>query len=86
MAKPIILEVEGFAAKFVKQANAGICIEPENAEQLAQSIENLADNLQLCRSLGQAGRKYVMKHNDRDSLANEYLTIIASSSGSANER
>ncbi len=86
MAKPIILGVEGFAAKFVKQANAGICIEPENAEQLAQSVENLADDPELCQSLGQAGRKYVLKHNDRDSLANEYLDIAVCFSSSANER
>jgi len=76
MAKPIILGVEGFAAEFLKQANAGICIEPENAEQLAQSVENLADDPQLCQSLGKAGREYVVKHHDRDSLANEYLDII----------
>jgi glycosyltransferase involved in cell wall biosynthesis len=76
MAKPIILGVEGFAAEFVKQANAGTCIEPENAEQLAQSVEKLADSPQLCQSLGQAGRKYVMKHHNRDNLANEYLDII----------
>jgi len=76
MAKPIILGVEGFAAEFVKQANAGICIEPENAEQLAQSVENLADDPDLCQSLGQAGREYVVKHHDWDSLANKYLDII----------
>lgn len=86
MAKPIILGIEGFAAEFVKQANAGTCIEPENAEQLAQSIENLADNPQLCQSLGQAGREYVMKYHNRDSLANEYLDIAVRFSSSANER
>ncbi len=76
MAKPIVLGIEGFAAEFVKQANAGICIEPENAEQLAQEVKNLADDSQLCQLLGQAGREYVMKHHNRDSLANEYLDII----------
>jgi glycosyltransferase involved in cell wall biosynthesis len=76
MAKPIILGLDSFAAEFVKQANAGICIEPENAEQLAQTVEKLADDPKLCQLLGQAGRKYVMKHHNRDSLANKYLDII----------
>ena len=76
MAKPIIIGVAGFATEIVKRANAGICIEPENAEQLAQEVKNLADDSQLCQSLGQAGREYVMKHHNRDSLANEYLDII----------
>lgn len=85
MAKPIILGVEGFAAEFLKQANAGICIEPENAEQLAQAAERLADNPQLCQSLGQAGREYVMKHYNRDNLANEYLDIITRFSNPVNK-
>lgn len=76
MAKPIIIGVAGFATEIVKRANAGICIEPENAEQLAQEVKNLADDPQLCQLLGQAGREYVMKHHNRDSLANEYLDII----------
>lgn len=76
IAKPIILGVDGSASEFLRQAKAGICIEPENAEQLAKEVEALADDPQLCRSLGQAGREYVMKHHNRDSLANEYLDTI----------
>jgi glycosyltransferase involved in cell wall biosynthesis len=86
MAKATILGVEGYAAQFLKEANAGICIEPENAEQLAEAVENLADDPQLCRSLGQAGYEYVTKHHDRDSLANEYLDTIVRFSNSANRR
>jgi len=63
-----------------------MCIEPENAEQLTQAVEKLADNPQLCRSLGQSGREYVMEHHDRDSLANEYLDSIVRFSNSANRR
>ena len=76
MAKPTILGVEGYAAQFLREADAGICIEPENAEQLAEAVESLADDPQLCRSLGQAGHKYVTKHHDRDNLASEYLDTI----------
>jgi len=77
MAKPIILGVDGCAAEFLKQAKAGICIEPENSEQLAQAVEKLADDPELCYSFGKAGREYVMKYYNRDNLANEYLDIIA---------
>lgn len=77
MAKPVILGVEGHAADFIKQSNAGICIEPENAEQLTQAVETLADNPKLSDSLGMAGYEYVKKHHNRDNLANNYLNIIA---------
>jgi len=86
IAKPIILGVEGYAAEFLKKANAGTCIEPENAEHLVQSVENLADDPDRCRSLGQAGHEYVMKHHNRDDLANEYLDIAARFTNAGSER
>jgi glycosyltransferase involved in cell wall biosynthesis len=76
MAKPIILGVEGYAAEFIKRANAGICIEPENAQQLFEAVLKLAEDPSLCRSLGQAGREYVMKHYDRDLVARNYQDVI----------
>jgi len=76
MAQPIILGVEGYAAQFLKEANAGICIEPENAEQLAEAVEHLADNSKLCRLYGQSGYEYVTKYYNRDQLANKYIDII----------
>jgi len=76
MAQPIILGVEGYAAQFLKEANAGICIEPENAEQLVEAVEHLADNSKLCRLYGQSGYEYVKKYYNRDQLANKYIDII----------
>lgn len=76
MAKPIILGVEGYAADLVRKANAGICIEPENAEQLFNAVVKLAENPELRRSLGQAGHEYIVKHYDRDLIARDYHNVI----------
>jgi len=76
MAKPIVLGVEGCAADMVNSARAGICIEPESAEQLVAALERLADDRELCREFGQAGHKYVMKRYDHDKLARKYLDAI----------
>ena len=76
MAQPIILGVEGYAAQFLKEANAGICIEPENAEQLAQAVMYLADNPKICKSLGKSGYEYVTKYYNREHLANKYIDMI----------
>ena len=76
MAKPIILGVEGYAANLVRRANAGICIEPENAEQLVSAVVELAEDPILRRALGQAGHEYVMKHYDRDMNAKDYENVI----------
>jgi hypothetical protein len=76
MARPIILGVEGEAAQLVDKAGGGICIEPENAEQLVDAILRLADDPQLRQQLGQSGHDYIVEHFDRDKLANDYLEVI----------
>jgi len=76
MARPVLLGIEGCAADLVNSAKAGICIEPENAEQLVAALERLADNRDLCHEFGQAGHEYVVTHYDRDNLARNYLDII----------
>ncbi len=85
MAKPIILGVEGFAAKLIQEANCGICIEPENAEELVSAMEQLANDPELRRRLGENGKKYVLTHYDREKLAEQYcdliLTLLRSSNG-----
>jgi glycosyltransferase involved in cell wall biosynthesis len=76
MGKPIVLGVEGFAANLLHQAAGGVCIEPENAEQLAHAVERLADDRAWGRRLGDAGRRHVLRHFDRDELSNDYLAVI----------
>ncbi len=76
MAKPIILGVEGSAAEIVRNAGAGICIEPENPAQLACAVKTLAANRQLAKSMGKSGHAYVTTHYDRDVLSQDYLHTL----------
>jgi len=77
MRKAIVLGVEGCAAELVRQAGAGVCIEPENAEQLAAAVETLAEDPQLQQAYAASGYDYVTKHFSRETLAAEYLRIVA---------
>jgi glycosyltransferase involved in cell wall biosynthesis len=76
MAKPIVLGVEGFAAEVVSKAGAGICIEPENAEQLVAAVLRLAADRELARSLGRAGSERIAAAFDYAELAREYAELI----------
>jgi glycosyltransferase involved in cell wall biosynthesis len=76
MAKPIILGVKGCAAKFLNEANAGICMEPENEHDLVAAIEKLAADRQLAESFGRSGQAYVRKNFDRDKLSRDYFNVI----------
>ncbi|CAN5204108.1 glycosyltransferase family 4 protein [soil metagenome] len=70
IGKPILLGVEGEAKElFIDEANGGLFFEPENAQQLADSIITLYNNRQLAASLGNNGKQYVYSHFRRDKIA-----------------
>jgi glycosyltransferase involved in cell wall biosynthesis len=76
MKKPILLGVRGHAERLVRDANAGICIEPENEQELVDALIRLADDPGLCAQLGNSGHEYVLKHFDRDELSSRYLDLL----------
>lgn len=76
MAKPIILGVEGESAEIIRTAQAGICIEPEQADDLAAGVLELSQNPALCQQLGRNGRTYVVEHFDRTVLARALSSLI----------
>jgi glycosyltransferase involved in cell wall biosynthesis len=75
-ARPLVLGVEGQARKIVEAAQAGVCIQPENAKELAQAVLRLAADSALRKSLGNNGRKYILKHFSRQQTATTYLDVL----------
>ena len=76
MAKPVILGVEGESAELIQTAQAGICIAPEQADELAGWVLKLSCEPELCQQLGRNGRTYVVKHFDRAVLAKKMSALI----------
>jgi len=83
MQKPIVLGVEGEASGLVTAAGAGICIEPENAQQLAQAVRSLCDDSERYEQLAQSGAHFVRAHFDRRRLAAVYLEVFTGLLGAA---
>jgi colanic acid biosynthesis glycosyl transferase WcaI len=75
--RPVILGVEGQAQEIVEAARAGICIEPENPQQLAAAILKLKSDAQLTRTLGINGRDYIVRNLSREQTAHDYEGILA---------
>jgi colanic acid biosynthesis glycosyl transferase WcaI len=60
--KPIVMAVEGDAADMVKVAEAGICIKPENAEELAKVMISISQmSPEILTRMGEAGKAYYDK-------------------------
>lgn len=73
---PIVLAVEGEAEKLINDAKAGITVEPENSQDIAQAILKLYNDEELRRSLGQNGRKYVIENYSRESITRKLEKIL----------
>lgn len=76
MRKPIVLGVQGHAARILENAQAGITVRPENPEDLADAMIELADDPERRETLGEAGYRYVVKSHNRDFLAKQYLETL----------
>ena len=75
-ARPVIVGVDGQARKIIEDAQAGICVEPENPEQIASAIIQLSSSIDLRELLGRNGRRYIAQHFSRDKTAGNYLAVL----------
>ena len=75
-ARAVVLGVDGQARKIVEEARAGIFVEPENPQALAETLIQLAGQPELRESLGRNGRSYILQHFSRQSTATAYLGVL----------
>jgi len=76
MERPIVLAVDGESREIVEEGGCGICIEPENVEELVGTLRRLNGDKGLAERLGRNGRRFVERHYNRDVLAGNYLDLI----------
>ena len=75
-ARPVILGVDGQARQIIEAAGAGLVIEPENSDALAQAVVQLAANRELGLALGKKGREYIIENFSRGRTAEKFLRIL----------
>jgi len=76
-ARPLILGVEGEARAAVQDAQAGLCVRPEDPDALSQAILQLYHNPERADRMGQNGREYVRRNFCRDKLAQRYMDVLS---------
>jgi len=86
MKCPIILGVEGEARSLLVEADAGIAITPESAEELAAAVVRLAENPALAGQLGVQGHAHVRDHYDRARIAGRYLDLLKEAAAAGHRR
>ncbi|MES2382073.1 MAG: glycosyltransferase family 4 protein [Bacteroidota bacterium] len=74
--KPILMAIDGVSRELVEEANGGIYVEPENAQDFADKIKIYLNNRDLLQQQGESGYQFALNHFDRTHLANKYLEEI----------
>lgn len=71
---PIIaaFDTDGELAELLNHSGAGVCVEPENAEKLAEAIVRMKDSAE--KPLG--GREYVCRHADKKLCVAKYVEVL----------
>jgi glycosyltransferase involved in cell wall biosynthesis len=74
--RPIVLGVEGETRDIIERAGCGIPIEPENPEELAAAVRQLAERPELAREMGAKGLACVVREYDRRVLAARFADVL----------
>jgi glycosyltransferase involved in cell wall biosynthesis len=74
--KPILMAIDGVSRDLVEQADAGVFVQPENAEDFARKIQFYILNPEIIKVQGDNGYVYAKTHFDRTILASSYLDNI----------
>lgn len=64
VGKPIICCAEGEPAKYIRDSNSGVIVNPENPRELAQAIKYLFANAEIAQQMGENGRRFVEREVD----------------------
>lgn len=76
--RPVVIGIDGVARQLVEEAGGGLFAEPENPRMFVDQVLRLKSSPELCRQMGQSGRRYVLEHFDRAKLARRYLELLSS--------
>ena len=75
-ARPVILGVDGQAREIMERAQAGIFIEPGNADALVDAVNRLHADAYLRETLGSNGRRHIVEHFSREQTAATYIEVL----------
>ena len=81
--RPVVAAIseKSEAARYIREANCGLVVPPENPAALVQGILELKQNLMLRKEMGMNGRAYAEAHFTRDKVLQCYDAFFRPWSG-----
>ncbi len=74
--KPVLINVPGWLGEMIEKNKCGRCLEATRPEMLADTLEELAANPELCRQMGNNARELAEREFDRAKLANLFENVL----------
>jgi glycosyltransferase involved in cell wall biosynthesis len=76
--KPVLINVPGWLGETIEKHNCGKCVDSNRPQNLADALEELADNPQMCREMGINARSLAEQKFSRAKLADCFETVLLS--------
>ena len=73
---PVICQIDGVIREVVEENQAGIFVEPGDAQALADAVLRLAKAPEDCMKMGENGRRAIMEKFNRDKAAEQLEEIF----------
>jgi glycosyltransferase involved in cell wall biosynthesis len=74
--KPVLINVPGWLGETVEQNHCGRSLDPHRPEALADAMQELADQPELCRQMGNNARALAEREFDRRILADRLERVL----------
>jgi glycosyltransferase involved in cell wall biosynthesis len=79
--KPVLINVPGWLGETIENNNCGKCVDSHHPQTLANALEELADNPQMCRDMGSNARSLAEQKFSRAKLAENLNSILLAVTG-----
>jgi colanic acid biosynthesis glycosyl transferase WcaI len=82
-ARPVVALVNdrSEAAEVIRQSGCGIVVPPAEPQLFAAALARLSDEPALRRAMGDAGRRYVQRHFDKEAVLDSWIAVLSQALG-----
>ena len=74
--KPVLINVPGWLGEMIEKNDCGRSLDPHRPETMADALEELADDPNLCRRMGENARTLAEREFARDKLADRIEKVL----------
>ena len=74
--KPVLINVGGWLGETIENNDCGLQLDPHSPETLADALEQLADDPEMCRRMGANARGLAEREFARDKLADRLESVF----------